>query len=313
MSVDVDWGAYLTYPERAASLLGQWLNDGELALFVGAGISLELGAPGWHLLARMMARGAGIQAAGINRKKVSGENLADIFSAIHDANPHDFASNVKGCLYHRWNNRKKSGNWASDTLVALGSLMSGTVRGRVDTVLSLNFDSILEMYLRLYGFIAQPVTTFPCVLQRADVRIFHSHGYLPLEAEDGSSTDILLTKQTYLEAIGDEASPRRRMMDYVFGQRRILAVGVSGDDLYSRAVLANIAKRHKEGPLMGFWIGGPALSSAKADSLQKSKLAAVRLPSFRELPDFLFSIARHAANAQATKMVASAAIAAPVP
>src|SRR5438128_2408581 len=139
MLSDVDWGIYLNRSDAAARELARYLHKGELALFVGAGISLEIGAPSWHLLARVMARKAGLPSAGINRKQLAADKLADIFSAIHRTAPSDFDSSVKKWLYYRWERRKKSGNWASATLVALGSLMSGTVRGRVDTVLSLNF------------------------------------------------------------------------------------------------------------------------------------------------------------------------------
>ncbi len=172
---------------------------------------------------------------------------------IKRKDPAHFDALVRKWLYSRW--ETKGGHWASPTLVALGSLMSGTNRGRIDTVLTLNFDSILEMYLRLYGYITQTVTKFPSTLHRADVHVFHSHGYLPYSPEDGSDTpDILLTSQTYLEALGDRNDSRRDMMEHIFGQKKVLAIGLSGDDIYSRAVLAAMAKRNPHGPLSGFWI-----------------------------------------------------------
>jgi hypothetical protein len=174
--------------------------------------------------------------------------------------------------------------------------MSGSNRGRIDAMLTLNFDSYVEMYLRLYGFITQSISTFPCILKRADVHIFHSHGYLPLGTEDGNDTDILLSKQTYLEAMGENDNFRKRMMEYVFGQKKILAVGLSGDDDFSRSVLAALAKRNTHGSLMGFWVASPNCSNDKVHELKKSNLAVVRLTSFNELPEFLFSIARHAAS-----------------
>src|ERR1043166_488855 len=119
------------------------LYAGELALFLGAGVSIGF-APTWHTLARVMAREAKVKAGSINRKKMRGEDLADVFSKIKRTAPDKFDARVKHWLYYRW--EKKAGNWASDTLVALGSLMSGTTRGRIETVLTLNFDSILDMY-----------------------------------------------------------------------------------------------------------------------------------------------------------------------
>ena len=288
---DIDWSGLLNNHEMAARVLGKSLHRGEIALFLGAGVSLGY-APGWHALARLMGRTAGVDGAGINRKKVPGDQFARFFSRIHRADPTGFEPLVKKWLYYRWT--PKGGNWASDTLVAIGSLMCGSTRGRVDTVLTLNFDSILEMYLRLYGFVAQSVTTYPEILRRADVHIFHSHGYLPYDAKDGDDTSILLNNQTYLEAIGANDSPRKRVMEYVFAQKLVLAIGLSGDDIYSRSVLAALAKSQPNRSIMGFWVVGPDFANDKIEELRESKLAAVRLPSYRQLPEFLFTISRNA-------------------
>lgn len=288
---DVDWSGYLK-PAKAAIELGRLLHRGELALFVGAGISRDLGLPSWHSLARAMARESKVGGGGINKRQVPGGGLADIFSQIK-RKPVNFDALVKKWLYYKWTDKR--GNWASDTLAALGSLMLGSNRGRVDTILTLNFDSIVEMYLRLYGFIPQSISKFPCLLRRADVHIFHSHGYLPFDNKDGDDTDILLSKQTYLEAMGDSNSFRKRMMDYVFGQKKVLAIGLSGDDVFSRSALAAVAKQNAHGTFIGFWVIGPNESDNKVHDLRDSKLAAVRLNSYDELPEFLFSIARSAA------------------
>ena len=289
-----DWSKYLNDTDAAATVLCKLLNAGELALFVGAGISRDLGAPSWHSLARAMAWKLNLGCGSINHKTKRGGDLAEIFDEIKERDSH-FDAHIKKWLYFKWN--KKSGNWASDLLVALGSLMSGTIRGRVDTVLTLNFDSILEMYLRLYGFRAQSISDFPCILRRADVHIFHSHGYLPLDAEDGDDSGILLSKQNYLETMGEENNFRKRMMNYIIGQKRVLAVGLSGDDDFSRAALAALAKHGPHGSLVGFWVIGPHDSSAKVSALKASKIAAIRLPSFDYLPEFLFNIARKASAA----------------
>jgi len=290
---DIDWSGYLEDSEMAARDLGRSLHQGELALFLGTGISLGY-APGWHALARAMSREAGVDSAGINRKKVAGDHLAHVFTNIHRKVGNSFESLVKKWLYCRWTAR--SGNWASDTLVALGSLMSGSTRGRVDMVLTLNFDSILEMYLRLYGFVAQSITTYPEILRRADVHIFHSHGYLPYDVADGNESSILLDNQTYLEAIGDPGDPRRRVMEYVFAQKTVLAIGLSGDDIYSRSVLAALATKQPSRAIMGYWIVGPDTSADKVADLRDSKLAAVRLSSYRQLPEFLLNVSRYAAR-----------------
>ncbi len=283
--MDVDWSLYLSDPDSAASELARMLHRGELALLLGAGVSRGLGIPTWHTLARVMAREAGlnkvpkISGQGINRKKKNGSDLGEIFRKIERLDKSGFKAKVKKWLYFRW--RERRGNWASHNLVALGSLISGTARGRVENVLTLNFDSLLETYLRLYGFIAQPITAYPQLLKRADVHIFHSHGYLPFDAEDGIETmDIVLSSQAYFEALGDPQHTTWKMMDYVFAHKRILAVGTSGDDTPSRAVLANLAKTNAHDGLL---------------ELRDSKIAAVRLQSYADLPEFLFSIARKAA------------------
>lgn len=300
--MDIDWDLYLDYPDEAASELGTILYSGELALFLGAGVWKSFKLPDWHGLARSMACEIGAGGKGINHKKISGSALDGKFSEIRRMckNNAEFHRLVKKWLYYHW--RTKKGNWASDTLVALGSLLAGSRRGRVDTVLTSNYDSILEMYLRLYGFVPQSVTTFPCILTGADVTIFHSHGYLPLEAEDGDDSErIILDKQTFLSAMGNSESPSRKMMEYVLGFKTILAVGLSGDDPYSGSVITHLNEKNLGRRIMGFWLVGPNEEEQKIADLRESGFAAVKLPHFAELPEFLFKVARNAA----TKMVHS--------
>jgi hypothetical protein len=101
------------------------LHAGELTLFLGAGVSKDLGVPTWHSLARAMARESRIESKGINRKKLKGEDLAALFSKIERRNPARFETLVKRWLYCRWDHKR--GNWASDTLVCPEtiSLLSG--------------------------------------------------------------------------------------------------------------------------------------------------------------------------------------------
>jgi hypothetical protein len=297
MDIDIDWDLYLDYPDKAASEIGKILYRGDLALFLGAGVWKSFKLPDWHSLARSMACEMCVEGKGINHKRISGAALDGKFSEIRRKckDTADFHRLVRKWLYYHW--RSKKGNWASDTLVALGSLLAGSYRGRVDTVLTSNYDSILEMYLRLYGFVPQSVTTFPCLLTGADVTIFHSHGYLPLEAEDGSDSErIVLDRQSYLSVMGNPESPSKKMMEYVLGFKTILAVGLSGEDPYSGSVIAYVNEKNLGRRIMGFWMVGPNEQEQKIADLRESGFAAVKLPDFAELPEFLFKVARNAAT-----------------
>jgi hypothetical protein len=95
--------------------------------------------------------------------------------------------------------------------------------------------------------------------------------------------------------MGSDGHPSKKMLEYVFGHKKVLAIGLSGDDLHSRSVLAALAKVGAHGGFMGFWIIGPHDSDDKVAELKESKIAAVRLASYKDLPEFLFSIARSAA------------------
>jgi len=119
---------------------------------------------------------------------------------------------------------------------------------------------------------------------------------LPYDTRDGTDSSIFLDNQTYLEAIGDAENPQKRVMEYVFAQKLVLAIGLSGDDIYSRSVLAAWAKKQTNRAIMGFWVVGPDCADDRIEELKESKLAAVRLPSYRQLPEFLFAISRNAAT-----------------
>src|SRR6185369_1769279 len=102
-----------------------------------------------------------------------------------------FAELVQKCLY--------SGVHLDDEivrnnlLIALGALMTGSRRGSVSRVVSFNFDSVLEWYISLYGFVPRVVLQPPVDEGSEDVRIYHPHGFLPHPDQhlDGSEFVVL--------------------------------------------------------------------------------------------------------------------------
>src|SRR5580693_6298930 len=92
-----DWSKYLNDTDAAATDLGKLLNAGELALFVGAGISRGLGAPSWHSLARAMAWKLNLACGSINHKTKRGGDLGEIFDEIKAHDPL-FEAHVKRWL-----------------------------------------------------------------------------------------------------------------------------------------------------------------------------------------------------------------------
>src|SRR5258706_12337035 len=166
--------------------LGSTLRAGSLALFLGAGVSKPLGLPDWPTLISRVATRAGLtlDASTIADAKSSRVAMDSVESS--NAFP-EYSKLVHDALY--------DGLTFTDDivtqklLVAIGALTMSSRRGSVRTVVTLNFDDVLEQYWSIHGYSWQLVTGLPTLLQETDVTMYHPNGYLPLI---GASSDFLV-------------------------------------------------------------------------------------------------------------------------
>lgn len=240
----MEWDSYSFYQlnQNEAWLdLSHALRERLLTLMVGAGISSKLGLPEWPELAKGVAETASdrlglIRADRFNvadlDNNVSGRTLLRRMLKVRRQMGHEtaFVELVKQVLYGpKW--ETPSIMDASPTLRALGMMIAGSQRGRINEIVNFNFDSLLEWYLLAHGFVVASYRSWPSSYIEADVRIYHPHGYLPFSPDQGhQSSRIAFDEKRVNDIVVDPANQWKHLYRYLFCTRIFLAVGLSGED-----------------------------------------------------------------------------------
>jgi hypothetical protein len=246
--------------EYVVKILSEALLKQRLAIFLGAGVSRELinsgaapiGLPTWpELLARLYTAEGWSQPTGSNyiqqaedfkgRVLAGGKNFGDVQAlvqrALYQGVVLDFAAIRQNA-----------------TLAGIGALISHSRRGHVSEVYTLNFDDILERYLRYHGIVAKPVIDEKFWSEPADVLVHHPHGFLPSPGSQfrASSSFLVFDERSYLEQSPDSRWNQR--MEVAMQAHICLFIGLGRDDIHLKRLVSQTAKKHAFSPAKdGYW------------------------------------------------------------
>jgi hypothetical protein len=186
------------------------------------------------------------------------------------------------------------------TLAGIGALVSHSRRGQVSEVFTLNFDDILERYLRYHGIVAKPVIDEKFWSEPGDVLVHHPHGFLPSPGSPfpNSSTFLVFDERSYLNQSPDSRWNQR--MEVVMQAHICLFVGLGRDDMHLKKLVADTAKKHAFSPAKeGYW--GVVLRAKPEDvevlDWAQYDVHVEPLSDYAvDLPGVLFGICQEAAN-----------------
>lgn len=222
-----DLTEYANRIDKCTDSLANYLNRGKLGLFLGAGVSYALELPCWEVLVKraieVVVPGTTV-SSDINELK----RLSSLIKSS-SANQAAYLELIKKKLYEKTPFDFKLAS--KEMLIALTSLMVGKVRGNVKNVVTLNFDSVIEWYLKVNGLNANVVTKNHLAESLSDIDILHLHGYLPHDATLGFSSDeIVFTKEEF-EDRERGLSYWKDLMNDFYRRHVFLAIGVSPDSI----------------------------------------------------------------------------------
>ncbi len=295
---------YLREKRRAVDYLSDSLGRGTLVLVLGAGASVGVGLPDWVTLVGNMAQRAGIAADALTGHNVPAEELqllADkILREFCKNDERQFAGLVRTCLYDgvELSNRLLR----SDLLTAVGALMMGSRRGSVRRVLTFNFDSIIEWYMFLHGFVPRVVLQPPELEGAEDVRIYHPHGFLPHpELKMKASDFVVLGLRATNLRLGKGGDPWFELLRHLLRTGVGLFVGMSPRSFRDRALaplLAAVGEELKAERPTAFWV---LLASERSEASADEFLADNVVPlsccgNKEDVPPFLLEICQKAAS-----------------
>jgi hypothetical protein len=185
-----------------------------------------------------------------------------------------------------------------DGVVGVGALAMSSKRGALGSVITLNFDDVLETYLRMHGFVVESVPLPNSWASNADVEVFHPHGLLPFDlSAQTMSPSITFTNDDFDRATGDPANSWNQLVLSVLRRNTCLFIGISGRDAALNSLLATVHKGHAARlDATPYW--GVAFTDKNDETRRVAwKSKGIRfhvLDSFDDLPRLLMDIARRA-------------------
>jgi hypothetical protein len=298
----------LTYPDRAIGYLAGRLVDGTLVLFLGSGTSSGAGLPNWRVLVKLIRKEVGLRGKPLDDSAKTLQTAADEARQKFGGDDKGFAAVVRKCLYQ--GKSLEESLVYDDLLVSLGALMMGSRRGTVRRVVTLNFDSVLEYYLSLCGYVSRVVTQPPVDEGAEDVRVYHPHGFLPHPDQKSKSSDfVILGLKSVNERIGSEHDPWFEMVRHLLLSGTALFVGLSENSFRDAALaplLANVSRQINRRRPTGFWLlpGKSAIIKTVRQEFLDYGVVPLGLETFQEVPKFLLKVCQRAANLHADRQLA---------
>jgi hypothetical protein len=219
--------------ETSIDKLKKAYQRGSLALYLGAGVSVDSGLPTWERLVLSMYFQTNQDIFNETRSqpfpnylfaisewllKESSEPLDIITSRIkrhyRDRSPEEFYRLLKETLYSAYMEMGQTYNRSeydlfrrNSTLEAVVKLCAGSVPGNtgVKTIISYNYDDLVERGLQLFDPAAEEkyktIYHDEMRFDSSQIPIYHVHGYIPYDESPGSSLDdLIFSEESYHKA-----------------------------------------------------------------------------------------------------------------
>lgn len=284
------------YPNILIPYLARHLKKGRLTLVLGAGISQAFGLPGWEeLLINLYAKKGATRNTAIDLKRQARDFRLQFFPTDKDG----FIQEVKSVLYQGvrvdFDQLRKS-----KALAAIGALVMASHRGNASTVITFNWDNLLELYLEYHGFDTLSAYEEIHWAGNVDVTILHPHGFIPFDPTLKGSSDIVFDQTSYSDVIGKEHKPWRQEVLTILRSHTAIFVGLSGTDDNLDSFLQTAKKEHASlGNQSAFW--GVTIGVLKEESerraWQDNGVFYYEVADYNNaLPDILFRICQLAVH-----------------
>lgn len=225
------------------------LHSNRLTLVCGAGISVSAGIPSWNTLLLSM-----LNKCVTNKYKFSVESAQQ---SLPTSNiilgkylklmlGKDFESTLKECLYDQLG---KDQTYLGKKVYKETPLIHELINllrpkrnsGSVESVITFNFDSLIEDTLSKYGIENQAIYDEGMIADSKYIPIYHVHGYLPQEG-DIKTPNIVFSEEAYHTQFIDPYSWSNLVQLYKYMENTCLLLGLSITDPNLRRLL-DISKR----------------------------------------------------------------------
>lgn len=294
--LDHPYDNYDNNKDLAATALADFLINGSLALFIGAGASKNRGLPLWWELVKKCANDANIKGNKID-KNTNTETLRQIMEKVKDSinNDEDYLEIVKKNLYSRFDD--KMNVISEKLLIAIGALLMKSKRGNISEIITLNFDDILEWYLGLHGFSTNVVIDLPYLKNDSDVTIFHRHGFIPYKSNKIKKSNTIVFDEYSYDENYSEDNEWNRLIFQILNTKIVIFLGLSGNDPIFRKILIPSKKNLEKFRPTGFWLSKKREKNLKDnDYFKKRNIVLLTFSKYDDIHLFLLKICQIASD-----------------
>lgn len=293
----------MNYPElehkpHAIIYLAEKLSEGSLVLFLGAGTSFEFGLPGWLELVNDLRLSVGKTAL---VGPVTADDLQGAADEIEEelGDVHTLMDRIEASLYKKLKSKKDIDGLDNKLLISLAALLMGSRRGHVSRVITLNYDSMLEWFLSIFGFVVRTIDNLPALEGAEDVRIYHPHGYIPdPEFSNKRSNSVILSLNAVNKKLGTPGEPWFEKVRQILESGVCLFIGLSGNSLSDRALaplFATCGEKVVDTRPLGIWLlAKEELTEGKRKNFHRNNIVPVSIDEYHDIPDFLLKICQSA-------------------
>lgn len=295
----------LSHEALSIPYLAKNLNDGNLVLFLGAGTSSGFGLPDWVTLINTLGEKHNIGPFDENSSAPDLQTAAD--EIIHElkGNTEQLIRDLEAALYPNLENISNTSVFDNHLLVAISALLMGSKRGRVTRVITLNYDSMLEWFLSLFGFVVKTIHKLPEMEGSEDVRIYHPHGFVPIPDKGMEASDfIILGMDSVYKRLGKMGDPWFEMTRHILNTGLCLFIGMSPRTLSDSALgplFISCGENCAPTRPLGLWVLSKAPEPSIVKQYQRNNIVPVIVDGHKAIPEFLLKICETAGNSLLNK------------
>ena len=287
--------------KKCVHLCANYLNKGKLGLVLGAGASKALKLPDWYDLLTVALKSLAVLHTLPPKKDYTNQELKEAAGKVKrhfGANTNDYLDLIQGTLYDGF--KPNFANANKDLLIALSTLFVGKKRGNVTSVVTYNFDSVLEWYLDVVGLSSTQLGNNYIAGVIPDVEILHLHGYLPHSPDFGKrSSDILLTKKDFEDRQVGSSHYKTIMADF-YQRHLFITVGMSATSIVDD-ICPYLRQLHDQNGINKITRDQPFGVALISDCSEEERLTMIEdgiiplvEPTHDEIPNIIFEIAQDA-------------------
>ena len=291
--------------EKISDFLSEQLNNGALGLFLGAGVSRSFDVSGWFNLLNDVRIHPKVNLNILPSIGSDGKKIAYSADALQEAADEVFfklnedekllIEVVSSVLYKGVDLEINFDFFSHRQLIAYSLLIAGGIKGKVETVITLNYDSLLEWYLQLFGCKTQSIYKLPYKKEKCDVEVLHPHGFIPLPSQItlSNSEDLILTGKQADRRLGNKDNPWADITSYHLRNKVFLFIGLSEATSGDRLLSPLLTVSHDEcNRIMGVWVFVKDINDSIQNRLRSNGIIPIVLKEPGELEKFILEICR---------------------